>query len=575
MHQTTRLLIFSAFILLNTVLFAQNKTVILDGLKIDAPNYIFARDLDLSPGDTIAIPAGQYGAIRFYDVTGLPGMPITIINQGGLVEVVEDQVSAFEMLRSSYIRLTGTGVGGITYGFKLKTSGSGAQGVNITNLSTDIEIDHVEVAEAGFAGIMMKTDPSCSNPDTWRGNFIMRNLSIHHNKIHHVGGEGIYIGYTGSAVNTSNKSCIGSTIFGHWLEDVEIAHNTVFHTGQDAIQLNLTRRNGIIRDNTVRDYGKKENTYQSFAFSIGAGEYQVYNNKAVNKSNGNGRGIQLLAASAGSRVYNNILVAPKEHGIFVHSRAPLSGDWGYVIANNTIVDPEFAGIKYNARITDYTDPMYQGAIQDSIPVYFANNLIVSPGYDYVGGPTWKQDNESYIDFNDRGTRDAMASFTFTNMGTRNMDSLLLRNPSRNNFKPAEYHSPLVEAGTDLSALGIHFDFANKKRPSGDTFDIGAFEFRVRQVSEKQVNNMTEDVKGDETELGIYPNPTTVAVTLQNPDYTSARITLYRMDGIQVANIRSHELQYAIDVSSLPTDTYYLLARYPDGSKTTHLLAVER
>lgn len=576
MRKITLAAYFLAAILLSlSYAYSQNKTIVLDGLRADAINFIRGNEMDLLPGDTIAIPGGVYGGLRFYDINGLPGLPITIVNKDSLVTIVEDNYSAFEMQGSSYIHITGSGVEGIKYGIKLRATQAGAQGMNITNLSTDIEIDHIEVAEAGFAGIMMKTDPDCNRPETLRSSgFVMKNLSVHHNKIHHTEGEGIYIGYTGSSIYTSNRKCEGTPVFGHLLENVEIAHNIVRQTGYDGIQLNLTHKNGVIRSNTVTNYGRRNQLYQNFALSVGAGEYQIYNNKAVNTQGGTGMGMQLLAAFAGSRVYNNVFVDPMGHGMFIHSRLPLEGEWGYVIANNTIVRPEKAGIFYNSRITEYPEGG-QGGVQDDVPVHIANNLIVDPGYDYEGGPTWKQNTESFLDFNDRSTRTAMLPTTVTNLLTRDIDTLMLRNVAKNNFQPANFHSPLVDAGTDLTALGVTFDNKYKDRPSGEAFDIGAFEFRVRTLSDANIERFTSASLDEKANVGIYPNPTVDTVTLENPNYTSATINIYTDNGARVLTVKDYALGDPIDLSYFKAGRYILVASYPDRGNSSHQLVVSK
>ena len=165
----------------NHLLFAvkAQKTVTLDNLNGEQINYVFGNTLNLIPGDTIAIPAGTYGAIRFYDINGLPEMPITIKNQGGLVNIIDDQNTGLELQRSSFVRITGSGAADVKLGIKIKTSHPYTQGINVKRFSTDVEIDHIHIAKAGFAGIMVKTDPNCNEPSTWRRNgFVTKILAF-------------------------------------------------------------------------------------------------------------------------------------------------------------------------------------------------------------------------------------------------------------------------------------------------------------------------------------------------------------------------------------------------------------
>ena len=65
----------------------------------------------------------------------------------------------------------------------------------------------------------------------------------HDNYIHHTGGEGVYVGYTGWYKVSSNKTCNpDEEVFGNLLENVNIHHNNFDSTGWDAIQVNLVER---------------------------------------------------------------------------------------------------------------------------------------------------------------------------------------------------------------------------------------------------------------------------------------------------------------------------------------------
>jgi hypothetical protein len=70
-----------------------------------------------------------------------------------------------------------------------------ASAVPISGYNHDIEIDHIEVEEPGFAGFILKTDPSCGNREL--RDHVQRNVELHHNLIRNPGGEGFYLGNTG------------------------------------------------------------------------------------------------------------------------------------------------------------------------------------------------------------------------------------------------------------------------------------------------------------------------------------------------------------------------------------------
>ena len=162
------LILFGLLTPLFTVGQSCNCDVTLSGLSSTTLILIWASQINYSPGDTICIPSGNYAGIRFYDFEGDASNPVVFKNCGGQVTLNETAYSALEFKSSKYIHLTGTGDSTIDYGIKITGTGSWSMGVVLSALSTDVEIDHIEVASAGFAGLMAKTDPDCSNSATWR-----------------------------------------------------------------------------------------------------------------------------------------------------------------------------------------------------------------------------------------------------------------------------------------------------------------------------------------------------------------------------------------------------------------------
>jgi len=551
---------------------AQNR-VKLEYLSQDNFNHIRGEDLNLSPGDTIVIPTGSYAGIRFYDIVGLPGMPITITNEGGQVILTEELYSALEFYRSSYVHVTGSGSDDVKYGFRIESLYSHSQGINLTNFTSDVEIDFVHVAKAGFAGIMAKTDPSCGYPETFRSSgFVMKNINIHHNKIRNVGGEGVYIGHTGSSITSSFISCDGIPVFGHWLENVSVNNNRISSTGRDAIQLNLVRFGGVISNNRITSYAKEGEYFQDFAMSIGGGEYQIFNNSILNKAGQNGKGIQFLNGFSGSKIFNNVLVNPRLYGIFIHNRVAFDQNEGYLIANNTIINPELAGIRYNTVITQSTEQSKIGTTQDLTPTFFVNNVIVDPGNNFEDSNTWKGNEESFIDFNDKSTRDAILPFINNNLFSRDIESIGFKNIQKNNFRPNDYQSLLVDEGTNLSDSSIDFDFRNEKRISGEAIDIGAFELKLSSLREKALNRL--EVKSElETAITVFPNPATSYFSVNNTFKDMGLLQLFNEQGLRVLHIKNYLMGSTVDISGLKSGTYYLNIRYVDKSRDFGKLVV--
>lgn len=555
-----------------------NCDITLNGLSSSSVNLIFGNTLGYSPGDTICIPAGNYAGLRFYDLVGTATQPVTLVNCGGKVVLNESTYPGISFQRSSNVHITGSGDTSMDYGIEVAGTGTHAVGIYVENLSTDIEIDQIEVSSAGFAGIMAKTDPYCGNPATWRSNgFVLKNLNIHHNFIHDTGGEGIYIGFTGGYKVLSKRQCDGVNIFGHWLENVDVHHNIVENTGWDAIQLNLVRENGKIRDNYIYNYGLANAYYQNFAMSIGGGVYEVYNNFILNGPQKLGQGIQLISGESGTKIYNNVLIEPKFHGMFLHNRHEFDDiNEGYYIANNTIIKPERAGVCYNTVITETNIPSKLYSTQDEVPSYFVNNLVVDPGYDFENGNTWKQDQESYFDFNNRSTRDSLLLNIYSNIMTRDMDTLGLADIANNDYSPASNLSDLYDAGSNVSTWGITVDLNNDARPSGNTYDIGAYEYRLPQeafLTAKLPTFFSDEKAVLTTESTIfYPNPTDTSFRLENPEYKNPLLQIISMNG-RILYQGIHNMKDAFNVEGYAPGLYFI--KLISGKKTeVHKLVIQ-
>ncbi|NQZ42889.1 MAG: T9SS type A sorting domain-containing protein [Flavobacteriaceae bacterium] len=553
-----------------------NCDVTLTGLKQTSLNLIWASQTNYSPGDTICIPVGSYRGLRFYDFEGTAAAPLTIINCGGKVEITENQYSGIAFKNSKHIRLTGTGDAGFTYGIHIAETTSGASvGVGLEDLSTDFEIDHIEIENTGFAGIMAKTDPSCSKPQTWRVNgFVLENLNIHDNYIHDTGAEGIYVGYTGGYKVKSNRVCNGTYRFGHWLKHVDIHHNILEDIAWDGIQVNLVNEDGKIHDNTIVNYGTENRYAQDFAMSIGGGIYEVYNNYMENSVGGTGQGMQFISAESGTKIYNNVLVRPDFHGIFMHNRHEFDDlNEGYYIVNNTIIEPDDSGTYYNTVITQTNDPNKLYDTQEQVPTYFVNNLIVDPGNDHGAGNTWKGDQESYFDFNKRIERDSSLSRIYTNLMTRQMDTLGLTDIVNDDYSPFDTGSDLVEAGSDVSAWGIGFDCTNLIRPQGTDYDIGAYELLIGTALSADLPDdieLYDVVEKQAFDPLIYPNPVRSRFRIGNVADKEVQLQLIGFDG-RILFEKSHTIGTPIAIEEFASGLYFLRIITGNGSMVRRLV----
>ncbi|MCB9496883.1 MAG: right-handed parallel beta-helix repeat-containing protein [Fibrobacteria bacterium] len=473
-------LVSSAVCALSTL--ASSRTIVLEGLTSTVVNIRKGADLGTGPGDTIAIPAGEYAAgLRFIDLHGDSLRPIVIRNQGGRVLIQAPKYHGIAFQRSSHVVLAGDGDPSLEYGIVVDTVVSGGVGVAVGDLSTDFEIHHLEIRRTGFAGIMAKTDPNCSDSATWRRNgFVLRNLRIHHNYIHDTHGEGMYIGYTGGYLVKSKQICDGTYAFGHWLENVEVDHNRVERAGWDGIQVNLVRRDGSIHHNTIHNYGLAKEPQQNFGMSVGGGIYSIHANLVTNDSSWGPQtasGIQLINGASGCSLTHNVFAWSGGYGIFMHARNPFDDpSRGYLVANNTVAYPVRSGIFYNDGVTEALDTTLVGKEQPKTPYVALNNLVLSPVVDYASQNFWKKDPETYMDFNTRSQRDAHLAGMKGNVGSRRPDTLGLKDPAGGDFRISRSSSPLVDAGLPVGALEGATDPDGTALPLGRSVDVGAFEF---------------------------------------------------------------------------------------------------
>ena len=247
--------------------------------------YIDGKKLGVKPGDTVCITAGKKKYLNLFNFYGTEKAPVVFINKGGLVEIGDpDWRYGCVIGRSEYFIFTGTGDPSLTYGIKINHTKPGASGLALG--ASHFDINHVEVANTGFAGIMAKIDPNC-DPDSWQENFLMRYISLHHNYVHDTGGEGFYIGYTGSP---KKLNCDGNEIVAkpHNLEHVRIYNNRVENTGWDGIQVSRAVKDCEIFDNQVCNYGVKNEKWQQAGIMIGGGTTGKLYNNYIRKGTGGG-----------------------------------------------------------------------------------------------------------------------------------------------------------------------------------------------------------------------------------------------------------------------------------------------
>lgn len=401
-----------------------------------------AKLLGIQPGDMICFSSAiKYTtSITLKNVVGTADKPVIISNCGGTaVLTVTERPWNVKMSYSKFFRFTGGNVDG-TYGIKI--SGSTSNGLVLCDLSTNFEVDHVEVSNVGFAGIMAKTDPTCDNA-TNRGYFTMRNISIHHNYVHHTGGEGLYVGHT--FYGGYNLSC--GMKLPHTIEGSKIYNNKVTYTGWDAIQVSSATKDANIYNNTVENFGTKMKSAQDYGIILGAGTGgRCYGNYV---KGGTGTSLCVFGLTS-NMIYNNLIVNSAKTGIFCDERVDVYGT-GYKVMNNTIINPKEVGIR-----------MYADKVPSNVVI---NNIVVNPGLYGQHGV------HSFI-----MTLYWMKNTTIANnYTTRNIADVKFVGPTTFNYR-LQSTSPAVNKGRSVSSYGIPTDFYGGARLKGSYVDIGVAEY---------------------------------------------------------------------------------------------------
>lgn len=435
--------------------FERNSTSTLSAtemLDCSACDYVVPEGQTLIDGQALGLPPGAviglnanivYQGLSFVNLLGSPENPIVIKNCGGQVFIDGTGMGySIKTSNSRFFRITG-GETPNAYGIVVN---SGHMGVNLGGLSTDFEVDHLEIKHSGFAGIMAKTDPNCDDT-TIRENFLMTNVKLHHNYIHDTGGEGIYAG--NSWFTGMNTAC--GLRLPHEIHNISIHHNLLQNTGWEAIQLGCATKDASIHNNTIENYGLVNKKSQNNGIQIGSGTGGLCYNNLIRGGTGNG----LIVMGLGDNViFNNIIENAGNFGVFCDERETPGP--GFKFLNNTIISPASDGIRIYAELV----PMN----------VIVNNIIVNPGsyttYVYPRSP-----EDAFVYKLNGDVRIEMAN----NFFAANVDSLQMMGTARSGYD-LEMSSPVIDQGGDISVYhNILTDFLGNSRLSGAQYDIGAIE----------------------------------------------------------------------------------------------------
>jgi len=464
----------------------------------------------IHPGDTICLLPGQRSHLALSYIHGTKEAPVVICNLDGLVSIGGYNVG-ISIDSCSNIKLTGSGQNGLKYGIQI-ISVAGA-GISVGDLSTDVEIESIEVGQTQIVGLFAKTDPDCSLKSV-RGRYTLRNLIIHDNYFHHTGMEGMYIGssfYDGKPFNCNGVDTI---LLPHLLKGVKVYNNIVKHTGWDAIQVSCSDSSSEIHDNSIEYDSDSTVQNQMNGIMVGGGSVcDCYNNII---QNGKGDGIDLFSLG-GQKIYNNLIINPGKtyhpdenyypyykHGIYVGNNitSPLAG---YMIYYNTIISPKSTGIKFTNL--------------SSKKNIIENNLIINPGlYTSIG-------NNAFIDITDN----SIDVTVYNNYLNTDFPPVKFVDPYSYDFDLTAF-SPAVNKATSIDGFSLSFDILNRSRPFSWQNDIGAFE-----CQDSSLLNIPENLNKEIHLEEIFPNPVSDYFTIcyTTITKTKVRIGIYTIWGAKV------------------------------------------
>ena len=374
----------------------------------------------VQPGDRLLIPSSRTGPITLKNLKGEEGNKIIIVNSGGKVGINANGSWAGVQIRNcEHVRLTGTGDPSVEYGFEIYNSSN--CGITAYSRTRYMEIDHVEIRNVAKAGMYAKT------PEDIRDTWTQYGTYIHHNYVHDVGNEGLYVGSSSWAGGKEPE-----------LEGVEISYNRIERCGYDGIQVGSAVADVKVHHNFVKDIGLEKPYGGGCAkagFVINKGTTgDFYNNMIVNT----GRWGFVILGLGHYRIYNNIIAdaggkpgSSDDAGI----RWLGAGVQDGLFYNNTIVRTRGDGIKVTAG--------WDGAIYDNI-------VLGSSGINII--------NKNAAKYN--------------NIESGAVGAVGFVDPDSNDFHLLP-SSSAVDAGSDTGFAP--FDYDHVPRPQGSASDIGAFE----------------------------------------------------------------------------------------------------
>ncbi len=263
--------------------------------------YIDGSSFQYNPGDTLVLTASQnpYSYFSLEGIHGTANCPVTIINEGGQVSLVD----GFALSDCSYVHIDGTG-SSAKYGFRVEDPTMAGVAVDVFGRSANIEINNLYIHDKTY-GFWVKQDGSCIDSLQYP-NWIIDGITIHDNKIVRTNQEGMYLGST-DPNGTRPVSCDGVITYPKPLRlgDIKVYNNFIDSTNRSGIQLSCasTGRNHIY-NNVISNCGFEFNPDQGNGISLGGYSHGYVHDNVIT----NTFALGILCLGAGHvRIENNTI----------------------------------------------------------------------------------------------------------------------------------------------------------------------------------------------------------------------------------------------------------------------------
>lgn len=508
--------------------------------------------VNILPGDTICINGGLRSYLLFKNISGTANQPVVIINRNAQSVIDTDHFYGVKFSGCRHVKFIGTSSANQPYGVKINRVGNGA-GISIDDLSTNIEIAFIEIANTALGGIYAKTEPNCTFVST-RDKFTMYNISIHDCYLHDIEDEGFYIGsskFTGQYLPDCD-----TTVFPHFIHGVDIYNNIVERTGWDGIQVSSAPINCRIFNNIIRNDSYRETHNQMSGILIGGGSNcDCYNNQIFD---GKGDGIDVFGYGT-MKLYNNLIVRAgktfqpanpdlSRHGVFV-GNSPDGASAVIHLMHNTIIEPKSTGIRFfNSNTTNNL---------------VFNNIITNPGnFSTIGNRAYFNTDISENLFSIRNNlfSEQPTEIKFINISLDNYD-----------LSPS---SPAVNTGFFAGLNAVNFDLLNRPRPHNSGYDIGAYE------SQDPYANIVESTAKIKTKVYPVPASDKIFISVKIPTNQSIQLLIKTIDGKMIYETEKvyssmDETIFEINVNNWYSGIYILKLQSESGVVTGRFSVIKQ